>query len=857
MPYVSSQPEPDPQDAAAPQLGDAGEPIVEPPPWSQVWQMPALILGVVLFSIGAVLAMLDRQAPDYPGLLDDVAAYVKAGNIDEARARIDALTPEFMELAPPESQARHALLAGDVLFLAQHQEGWNNPENNRKIIARYQQAMDMGHPIDDARLQRWAQTLVALGKTDAALEKVDAMSAGDAKSRYGVIRRIIDQQLASGVVDPDAMEPLRKRFLKEVETEKDAAAAREQQVFAVALRARLLLASQQYDELIDYLVVQQVPRLRMAGGDDDLAPLYILLAQAYEHTGRLPESQRHYMLTDAKIRVDEHDAADMHAMVAVGLGRIALAAGDEAGTRQALTYFNTAVSDYPTARVFWEALVGRADCQARLGMNVEALADLALAAARLAAGRTPEPGRVNQIAAIAQRHYATGHDAGDFAMARQYLLTLSPVFGNEWKPEILDQLASVTASLATQNITQAQDAPQAMLARLENPSAAETQQAHEAGAAAAKRLKMEAAVLFDEAGDLYIRHANALGMAKSQGYADSLWKGADAYDKAHQWKKSIEVLSHLVRNMPGEPRQVQAIYRLGMAYMADGEYPSAEQLFRQVLDDHPKSPAAYVAYVPLARSQIAMGKYDDAQRALTYVVNNHPALTPESAEYREALVELGRLLYTLKNYPGAIERLSEAVTRYGDSPDGAALRFLLADTYRQSIPELTTAIATAATQAQRAALEQERSRRLEEAQVLYSQVISQLEDRPAASYSKLETLYHRNAYFYRADCAYDLGRFGQTGRFEQALSLYDMAARRFDDEPASLIALVQMVNAYCELNRIADARAVNARARQHLKRIPEGAFDDPSLPLDRKHWEEWLRFTSEHKLFEAQASAGP
>jgi tetratricopeptide (TPR) repeat protein len=149
-----------------------------------------------------------------------------------------------------------------------------------------------------------------------------------------------------------------------------------------------------------------------------------------------------------------------------------------------------------------------------------------------------------------------------------------------------------------------------------------------------------------------------------------------------------------------------------------------------------------------------------------------------------------------------------------------------------------------------AAQQQERTLRLEEAQKLYTQVITELEARPEPSLSDLERLYHRNAFFYRADCAYNLGRF------EQAIELYDVAARKWERDPASLVALVQIVNAYGELGMVQEAKAANRRAQDQQRRIPEEAFNDPNLPMSRRHWEEWLKWTEELKLFEPAGAAG-
>ncbi len=79
--------------------------------------------------------------------------------------------------------------------------------------------------------------------------------------------------------------------------------------------------------------------------------------------------------------------------------------------------------------------------------------------------------------------------------------------------------------------------------------------------------------------------------------------------------------------------------------------------------------------------------------------------------------------------------------------------------------------------------------------------------------------------------------------------------KRWEDHPASLVALVQIVNAYCEMGMIDKAKVATKRARSMLKRIPDDAFNDPTLPMTREHWEDWLKWTSELDLFNTQAAA--
>ena len=147
--------------------------------------------------------------------------------------------------------------------------------------------------------------------------------------------------------------------------------------------------------------------------------------------------------------------------------------------------------------------------------------------------------------------------------------------------------------------------------------------------------------------------------------------------------------------------------------------------------------------------------------------------------------------------------------------------------------------------------QKERVDRLLKAQQLYGGVIEALENRPADSKrTSSEQLLLRNAYFYRADCAYMLKKW------DEARSYYDEAAKRWDHHPASMVARIQIVNIYAVQGMTREARIANEQAREQFKRIPNEAFDDPTLPLSHRHWQQWLYWTSTLGLNEQQANAG-
>jgi len=67
--------------------------------------------------------------------------------------------------------------------------------------------------------------------------------------------------------------------------------------------------------------------------------------------------------------------------------------------------------------------------------------------------------------------------------------------------------------------------------------------------------------------------------------------------------------------------------------------------------------------------------------------------------------------------------------------------------------------------------------------------------------------------------------------------------------------MIQIVNSYFELGKYDLARTANERAKWYLKRLPEGAFDDPHMPMTREHWQRWLDSTGELSMAGASTSA--
>jgi tetratricopeptide (TPR) repeat protein len=437
---------------------------------------------------------------------------------------------------------------------------------------------------------------------------------------------------------------------------------------------------------------------------------------------------------------------------------------------------------------------------------------------------------------VAHDNFELQFAQNQYDQALNYLSTLKPIYGSKLPAAILADFAITYEKLGDNYTTQAH--------QLQNTASADSYAAEE-NHKAFQLANQEAALQYGRSGDYFYDHALAVTIADDNAHGNSLWQAGQNYDKAQLWNKAIDSYREFARVRSNDPRFVLAINHLGLAYQADGQYKMAYKLFEELIEKHPKSEAALASLVPMAQCMIEMGESEQAKRTLEYVLNDNKAITPEGDTYRAALIELGKLHFMLGEYLPAITKLEEAIDekRYGNSEQSPILRYRLAEAYRLSVGDLNKTLADPMPQAKRMELQKQRIGNLDRAGVLYSQTINQFEARNAKTLTPLETTYFRNAYFYRGDCAYDLAHW------DDAIKLYDLAAKKWENHPASLVALVQIVNAYCEQGAMQEAKAANDRARYQLKRIPDAAFKDPSMPMGRKHWEDWLRWSNELDLF--------
>lgn len=821
------------------------------PSASQLWQMPVLMLSLLLFGAGLWLSKPANTTEQYAAALDDAAAQVQAGRYETALETLKTIEPGLENLLPAMRQRYH-LLTGDAIHLGQRSSNWSGPIDPQRVIRHYERADRFEPGLDHKHVERWARAHASAGEVSRALELLERLGEAGTQPR---------QELLKGAIR-SAMQPLHSAEAQRVNRLLDRLLAEEgltqaNEVWATARRAELRLAQGEPEPVIDTLL-RRIARFQ--DGDAPLAELMVQLGRAYLKAGEIDNAERWLMRGRQELAQDD----PLNAFALLGLGRIQ---ARKDSPIEALEHFAKVVERFPQSRATPSALLGKAEAELRRGADEEALADYERAVTLANSGESPTASFRRELIDSLQTQHTIQRDRGDLELALKLLERERNLYRpDSIPPGIHQRLARTHEQLARRTLGVKPDER----ATPEDWHGLSTERRSAA-------LRHYAA-----AADAFLRHAHAASGDDNDTYTSSLWRAGRYYDTAGLHKEAIEVYTEYVENNDEDPRYLQAKQRLARAHQANGQFDQAIELYRELIEDHPNSPEAYASLVPLARTYLAKGPdhIDRAEQVLRSVVNDHPSLRPESAEYRAALIELGELYYRRGDrgdYERAIERLDEAIQRYGGeddtetnpdvtqqratqiaerdaSSDRPALLFKLADAYRKSVQQIDRELGGSLPPSRRAELEAERARRLEQAKKRFNQVIHAYEDRDADALDELAELYRRNAYFYRADCTYELGEYEGP---EGAIALYQKARQRYDDDPASLVALVQIVNAYAELGRWEDARRANERAKVYLQRIPEEAFEDPNLPMNREHWQRWLDSTSQLAVTSAAPPEAP
>lgn len=526
--------------------------------------------------------------------------------------------------------------------------------------------------------------------------------------------------------------------------------------------------------------------------------------------------------------------------------------------------------------------------QLLIGECHEVLGDRPAAKAQYDKLRRSRYGRPEGMAATLQLADLMRSDGQADAALELYLRTLQQAgpreaYQNTWLP--LPELEARLSAAAADFVATGHYSAAVELARRMSPLVAETvalereiaahkgwaekllSQASAQPIAQADVLRAEARQHYRQAGADGERLA-ALRLA-TRFYVDDLVAAAEHYRLGQGYRQAARVYREFLRQNPPQ-RVPEALVGLGESLMSLGETEQALPSLARCRDDFPAHPATY--HARLLESQ-AWEEKGDLPRAKELLLDNlyRHALTPKSTDWRDSLYALGRLMYregceletksrvSGVDQPGedvrkeglklleqsyaafqeAIRTLTEAVERYPEAAQALEARYWIAEAYRHAALWPRKKLAVTNIETSRLALNRQIQQELTAAVSEYQTLLTVLSDEQTLPRrTSVELAMLRNCYFGRADALYDLGRY------DEAIRAYSDATNRYQHDPESLEAYVQIANCYRRLKRPGEARGTIEQARVVLQRIRPDADFVRTTRLDRQAWSnllDWLR----------------
>lgn len=390
--------------------------------------------------------------------------------------------------------------------------------------------------------------------------------------------------------------------------------------------------------------------------------------------------------------------------------------------------------------------------------------------------------------------------------------------------------------------------------------------AHEYRSKAAKESYLQSGIDLAEARDHerlagadYARLAELRFITKH--YEDDLWNSAASYLAGQAYAAAAKYFREILRQEI-RFRRPEVLVGLGESLLALGQAEQAVEVLDRCLDEFPKHPASYRARLFAAYAESEIGRLAEAKKKLNDNLYGF-SLTPESAEWRDSLFALGRLLMregseletrsrlegvdsqdplevqkglvvleqAHASFEEAAKVLTEAVRRFPQSPDTVLARYRIAEAHRHAAKWPRKKLSITTIETTRVLLNRQIQQELGLALEEYGRLLAQLDqEQTTQQRNPMELLLVRNCYFERADVLFDLGRY------EEALTAYSAASNRYQAEPEALEAYVQIAACYRRLDKPAEARGTLEQARVVLKRIRADANFTRTTRYDREEW---------------------
>lgn len=374
-------------------------------------------------------------------------------------------------------------------------------------------------------------------------------------------------------------------------------------------------------------------------------------------------------------------------------------------------------------------------------------------------------------------------------------------------------------------------------------------------------------------------------------YPDDLWASSTNSIQARDYATALSRVDEYLATLPRDMLATALVRKAGLLMDLD-RLDEAIPILESIREKFPEDPSCYKAQARLAiafTEKNDLGQAEAQWRSILTADN----LTPEAAEWKEALLRLGSLLVDRgvllrqdSNRPGknatpalpvatnasvttqspfpaetagtplpeagfdgiravqieASSRLTEFLARYPEDPSRVQAMYQLSRSQREQARLIRRLLETPQTEAVKLRL-------IEQQHTLDEQSLDNLVALRSVltKQSNLDALDPLGEAML-ATTAFDVAhQLFELRRDKEAIAAYNTAINRYRDSVQVLPAFLQMAEAYRRLGKPAEARSMLEQGRVILrqKQIPDSAFDSLGSSLTRAEWELWLEKISQ------------
>lgn len=784
--------------------------------WREMWQIPGTLGAGALLVGGLMYAFATRPDPDFGPALRHAETLIEREEYQQAIETLNTRVLPYIgkPVLSAGDEAEFNQLLARAVFGGQELMGISHDENYRNALSTMRLAESGGAKLTNSDQALIAECYLALGEVDSAAARAEQITAEDAPMRLQVTRSIVERYLRGQSPRYAEATEILDRLLE------DPTLPIDDRAWAIGNQARIEI-EQNLPEAAITRLLRAMPRMTTASPASRVA-LQLLLARAYLDGLATAEASLQLDLAADLILEGTPEQAEAELLRA----EVYEQREDYAGARDE---YLTILDRFQPDEVRVRAQHGLALMEATLGEHESAQQVFADLASQVRAGESFALSRRDPILDSLLSIFRDQLALQDIEVSFRYAELAGHLYPLESAPPRVVEALAVAHRVMADRVVE-------LAPKIEGPLGPELDPSTEREV---QRLRVQAAAY-------YRMHAREFVVSELETYADSLWESGLLYDAAGDQEEAAAVFRQFVTDLPTEVRQPEARYRLAQTLGARGLYREAAELYRGLVDDRDLGlnmsglgRFADLSHVPLAQVYLLDddASNDEAAELLLERVLGGDIGGPDNQNFVPALTALAELWYRRGEHARAIEGFEEALARSA-GVGTPRLRFNLAESYRLNAREVEKQLAHSLTDKDRRLLTDTRQAHLLRAMELYESVRTELEDLHPQRRNALGDLHLRNSYFYLGDCAFDLGDA------ERAVKLYNSARERYPSDPASLVALVQIVNTYVGEGNLSAARTANERARLFYESLPEEVWNDPNLPMSRRDWERWLESSS-------------